>query len=36
MSNNTHKSASDTDMLILVPLVSIVSVLAVVASTMGA
>ena len=36
MSNNTRKAASDTDTLILVPLAGIVSVLAIVASTMTA
>ena len=32
MSNSTRKGASDTDLLILVPLVCIVSLVAVVAS----
>lgn len=33
MSNNTRKSASDSDFLILIPLACIVSVLGIVAST---
>lgn len=33
MSNNTRKSASDSDLMILIPLACIMSVLAVVATT---
>lgn len=34
MSNETRKAASDTDLLILIPLAAIMSVLAFVATTM--
>lgn len=33
MSNNTRKAASDTDLLILIPLACILSVLGVIATT---
>lgn len=36
MSNNTRKSASDSDMMILVPLACIISVVAFVATTLAA
>ncbi len=34
MSNNTRKTASDTDYMILIPLACIVSVLGVIATTL--